>query len=340
MKALASLPGRWRQLWFAPVDARTVGLMRILLGIIILYTHLSLFVELPHVLGPSSELFAGESTIQWKHFSVYDYIRDADTLYLVHGLLTVPLLMMTVGFGGRISTAAALLVLLSMHHGNTWMLNGGDRLTRLMVLYMLFVPNTFALSVDAWLARRRGRPLPAVVPCTTHRLVQLQIAFMYFASGLDKYDGSTWRNGSATYYAMSFQDLQRLPGTTDWLLANPVFQGFTFLMSWVTVGWELLFGVLALWWPSRMVAMVVGLFIHGGIAATMTVGCFSFITLWGYLAFLRPERLAGWIRRAQDRLGSTAPPVAAAPRPDARRFVALSLDPETEPDAARGDDGP
>ena len=200
----------WTRFWFDEVDARVLGLMRITIGVIALWTHITLFPELTHVLGQNAELFSSSAHGHWTTWSLYDAIGDPDELHRIHTLLILPYVLFILGIGGRASTIAMFVVLASLHHGNTWMLNAGDRLTRLSVFTCSSCPHPL---VGGRLGMRKlGRPLRAVVPMTTHRLVQIQLAWMYMATGIAKGMGRTGTAGRrcttrSTSRSSSFPDL-------------------------------------------------------------------------------------------------------------------------------------
>lgn len=296
----------WNRFWFAGVDARIVAVMRITLGIIGLYTHLMIFPELDAVLGVNAELATSSHSSDWTRYSIYDGL-EGDALHQMHALAAVPYVMMIFGLGGRLGTLGMVLAYMSLHHGNTWMLNAGDRLVRLSAFALLLTPNTRAYSLDALLARAVGWKLPRVVPMATHRMVQIQLAWMYIATGIAKFEGGHWHRGTAVYYAMNCEVFQRFPGTFDhtffaaWPIYIPLFVG-----TFVTLWWELLFPALVLWRPTRIAALVLGVFIHGGIALFMLVASFSFASVWAYLAFLRPAWVSAQLDRMERALGLSA----------------------------------
>lgn len=291
---------------FAPIDARPVGLLRLLLGLTLVCVHLALYPELPHVLGQNATLF--ELNVQHPviAFSLYDHFADADQIRVLHGVLTVPLVLFALGVGGRASNVAALAVLLSVHHGNPWAFNGGDRLLRLLTLYLLLVPNTRGLSVDAWWARRRGRPLPARLPVSAFRAIQLQMCWLYFHTGMMKAPGGAWPDGTATYYGLSVDVLQRFPTITYDLLGNMGVAWFTAVMTWVTLAWELGFFLLVLWKPTRWLALGIGLVVHSGVALTMLLAHFSAAAVVSYISFLDPAVLGARIGRVVGQSGGDA----------------------------------
>ena len=307
--------GWWNRFWFAGVDARVVALMRISMGIIGLYTHLMIFPELDAVLGNNAELASTSHASDWTRYSIYNGL-EGDALHQMHALAAVPFVLMILGLGGRVGTLGMVLVYMSLHHGNTWMLNAGDRLVRLSAFALLLTPNTRAYSVDALLARAVGWTRPAVVSMATHRMVQIQLAWMYVATGIAKFEGSHWHRGTAVYYAMNCEVFQRFPGTFDhtffaaWPIYIPLVVG-----TFVTLWWELLFPAFMLWRPTRIAALALGVAIHGGIALFMLVASFSFASVWAYLAFLDDRWVGRHLDRLERRLGFArpAPPHPAAP---------------------------
>ena len=179
---------------------------------------------------------------------------------------------------------------------------------------LMLVPCTRALSIDAWIRARRGRPILPTVPATAHRVIQLQTIIIYGMSGLDKLEGSTWRSGTAVYYAMSNLNFNRFPGLLDPLLAWRPMQFLMQIGTWVTLAWELLFPILVLFAPTRLIAILIGVGVHTGIGAFVMVGSFSLGIMWTYLAFLDPDALGCWVGRQRARFGrSSGQDAPAAP---------------------------
>lgn len=298
MSAVARLQG----LLFGAIDARTVGGMRILLAVLLLASHLLMYPELAVLLsdtGPATT----EMVSTWsKHarWSYYDGVDDLGTLRLIHLVGVIPLVGMLVGWQSRLMVLLALVVQVAVHHRAPWAQHGGDRVMRLATLSLLLVPCGAGWSVDAWLrSRRPGAPVASpLVPMVTHRVIQVQWMIIYGFTGLAKVVGGTWQNGDALYYALSLRTFQRFPALTEQLLSLGLVQALLKLGTWVTLAWELAFPLLILSARTRRDTLLVGLVLHAGIALTMMVGTFSYIMVWGYLAFLGPDwaaRLAAWL---------------------------------------------
>jgi hypothetical protein len=298
----------WNLFWFAAIDARTYAAMRITLGLLLLGNHVLLAPELTRVLGPQGyyPLSVAVASGARERWSLFDYPTDEGQLWLVFWLGCLPMVGMILGFQSRLMTLLAMAVEISVHHRSPWIQHGGDRVLRLSTLSLALAPSGAAWSIDAWWAARRraaagdDAPRSALAPIWVNRLIQIQLVVIYVATGVLKEGGSTWQNGTALFYALSSQNFQRAPALTDALLDHRVVHWLASLGTWVTLGWELSFGLLVLWRPTRWLALVLGLALHMGIFSTMMVGAFSPAMVWCYQAFFtvplllwRPE-----IRRA------------------------------------------
>ncbi len=160
---------------------------------------------------------------------------------------------------------------------------------RLATLYMVLVPCGAALSIDRWLEERRGQDVLDLVPNIVQRMVQIQLVVIYMHSGWEKFHGSAWRGGDALYYALSNGQYQRSSALLDAVVSSHIGQWLATLGTWITLGWETLFGFLVLYRPTRNIALVTGLLVHLGIGLTLGVGTFTWIMIWCYQAWI-PER--------------------------------------------------
>ena len=306
----------WTWFWFRPVSARGVGVMRILIGMMLAMTTIDVWPDLDLFAGPNgiwSEGAAkrGARLARWTYF---DQIPTLRGMHLAQAAALVVNLLFMIGFKSRTMGILSVLAHVAIYQRNSWFMNGGDRLVRECAFYLCLVPCGAAYSVDAWLRDRRlfraGKKVikDYWVPIVGYRLIQLQLIVMYFLSGIEKWDSSSWHRGSALYYSLSTMNYAR----SDVLLA-PILDtriGYEFLRlgTWVTLYWELYFGLLVLWRPTRYLALAVGVLMHLGIHITLIVAFFSFISMWCYLAFLPHdwvERSLSWWRRR--RLERTAP---------------------------------
>jgi hypothetical protein len=197
---------------------------------------------------------------------------------------------------GRFTAPAAVvawLVWVSMMGRNPLLYSLADQLQMALCTLLMVMPSGRGLSLDA---KRRGtKP----VPVWCRRIVQLQLAVMYVATGLLK-TGTTWRvDGTALYYALSnpynrhFAISQVLAAVQPWVLRP---------MTFATLAWEIAFGpFVALHWlrgalgrprwlpDLRLLFLGFGIAVHIGIQLMMYVAFFSPLAIASYLAFLRPD---------------------------------------------------
>ncbi len=306
----ARLGAAWSRFWFRPADARTLGLMRALLGLVLVVPHLAMLGDLDLLYGAGGPVslaaVAGDQPWSPAVTALFAATTTPGALRLVWLGGALAHLGVLFGVRGRLSLLASLAFQLYFYHRNPWCQHGGDRVLRYVTLYLLAAPGRLPWSWDA-----RRAPVPAWTSVLPLRLIQIQVSVIYMHSGFVKGQGGTWHRGSALYYALSNRQYQRAPALLDALLPQPLVQAACELGTWVTLGWEAAFGLLMLWWPTRALGLAIGVLVHGGIFASMMVGSFSFVMVWCYLAFLPdgwPERLARWRARRRPGLSERSPP--------------------------------
>ncbi|HMV66888.1 MAG TPA: HTTM domain-containing protein [Myxococcota bacterium] len=201
----------------------------------------------------------------------------------------VPTTLMLLGLATRPASIATAAVLQWIYwgegiglgkeawtHHHSWVIVG---CTSLLAL----APAGRVLSLDAWLAERRGRPLPDTAPTWVLRLIGFQLANVYFWGAWDK---TTW----------AFLSGQRLHHHAIGLFlgSDPVGAWVAPLMAALAVATVIIeyWLAFALWLPGqRAAAMVVGVLLHWVFYVFMPVGTFSVVMMVAYLAFVPPEAL-------------------------------------------------
>jgi len=292
MAALKWAWGAWQRFFFAPVPATSIGVMRLSLGLLLVMEHLWLWPQLSELFSATGPVpaQAARGELPWPRLTLLDAVVDPRPVWLI---MLVVYLLFAAGLGGRVMAVLALVAQVLLYHRDPFYQHGGDRVLRLVTLYLCLVPCTAALSLDAWRARRSK----ATVPILAHRLIQIQLAVIYMSSGYVKLHGHTWRDGTALYYALSDGQYTRAPWLLEPLLRSDVFVWFSRVATWITLGWEAAFGLLLLWRPTRRLALVIGLLVHGGIFFNLSVGSFSLIMLWSYQSLVDPA----WVDRLLNR---------------------------------------
>jgi hypothetical protein len=194
-----------------------------------------------------------------------------------------------VGYKTRAAAFASWLFLASLHHRNFYITDGGDELVRILIFWGLFADLGAAYSVDAYRRATRVVDVPAFGP----RLLQLQVAVLYFCTARLKFRLG-WLHGDNIFYALQLQGFARPPGA---LLGK--YPALCKMANKAILGMEWLFAFMA-FSPvavrtTRALAILLGLAIQLGIFVTMRVGIFTETMLTVVLLFALPE----WIDRAE-----------------------------------------
>lgn len=285
----------WDRFWFTPMDAATLSLIRIFAGAMLLYTHfvwsfdLSAFFGQHGFLPPEVMSKLIDTRLSWSYFW---YIDSPGLLWTVHILALVAFAMLTVGLFTRVASILAFLAAVSYANRVTpGAYFGLDKINCMLALYLVLGPSGARYSIDAWWRRRRDqRPAVAASSWVTVaiRLIQLHMCVIYFFSGLDKYLGDTWRDGSAVWWSVANLEYQSLNLT--WLAGWP---WLVSLLTYATLFWELTYAVLV--WPrtTRPWVLAIAVATHLGIAIGLGMITFGLVMLIGNLAFVP----SAWIRR-------------------------------------------
>src|SRR5262249_294941 len=143
----------------------------------------------------------------------------------------------TLGLFTRLSALAAVALAGTFYNRLPWLMNGGDLLARNGLYLLLLSPAGAAWSLDAW---RRGATGPVLIAPWSVRVMQVQLAVMYFCAGVGKL-GPDYYSGEAVYWVLNDVALSRWPYTQA-----PVPLLACRLLSWGTLVFELGFPVFVL----------------------------------------------------------------------------------------------
>jgi hypothetical protein len=242
-------------------------------------------------------------------FSVWFHLEDPTTIAIVHGLFVLSAFLFTIGFATRITSVVTWFAALCYIHRSPISLFGVDSMMMILLLYLMIGPSGATLSVDRWLARRRGETTPdASVPANfVLRMLQIHLCIIYFMAGISKLLGQSWWTGVAVWNTLA--NFEHSPMQHDWYVAvlqtlsvNPyVFNTIMTAATFFTVGCEISYPYLV--WRPRWRWLVLGsvLFLHGLIGLCMGLRTFSLMMLTMNLAFVTPEeirRALAWVRPA------------------------------------------
>ena len=283
-----SLAGDWDAFWFKPADPTLLGLLRILTGLMLLYTHAVWGLVLGQFFGPVSWLSpALVRAIQQDQYTYSFWWIVADGwMWPVYGFSMAVLLLFTLGLFTRVTSVLSLLVVISFAHRVPQATFGLDQINAMLTLYLAIGPSGQALSLDRLIARRwRGsaasRPAPSARANLALRLINVHMCVIYFFAGISKLQGEAWWTGEAMWRAFSNLEYQSIDMT--WLAWYPWLLN---LVTHLSVLWEIFFCVL-IWRPRLRPLMLAGaVVLHVGIGACLGMWTFGLIMLVGCASFL------------------------------------------------------
>ncbi len=277
----------WNEFWFTPASPSLLGILRIAVGSMLVYTHavwsleLSTFFSNAGVLSRSysQHLYQG-SWVMWTHF---DWLPTTTAMWIAHGVALLVMLMFTIGLFSRLTSVLSFLLAVSYAHRATGALFGLDQINCFLTLYLAIAPSGAAWSLDSWM-RRRVSWTPTVSANLGLRLIEVHMCVVYLFAGLSKLRGDTWWNGEAMWGALASLDYQTLDFT--WL-ANQMW--LVNLITLVSLAWEVSFPFL-IWCPRlRPIYLSLAVIVHGGIGLAMGMITFGLIMIFGNMAFLPPD---------------------------------------------------
>jgi uncharacterized membrane protein YphA (DoxX/SURF4 family) len=281
----------WDRFWFTPADPTSLGLIRILTGLMLLYTHAVWGLALDDFFG--TEPWLSEPIVRAIQADQYAYsfwwLVPPQWAWDVHVASLGVLALFTVGYKTRVTSVLALVVAISYAHRVPEALFGLDQINVMLTLYLTVGGAGQALSVDRWLdTRRRARPASGPHPSAAAniglRLINVHMCVIYLFAGISKLQGEAWWDGQAMWGA--FANLEYQSADMTWLARHP---RLIDLATHICVLWEMTFCVLV-WKPRwRPLVLAGAVALHLGIGACLGMWTFGLIMLVGCVSFLPDE---------------------------------------------------
>lgn len=303
----------WNRFFFTPADPTALGLIRIVVGILLLWSMGVYGLELSDFFGSrgwqSSQDILDIYSVQpsQARWSFWLFVSD-DWLRPVWVACMVVLTLFTVGLWSRLTAVLAWAIVVSTVRRAEVATFGFDQIVSTWALYLAVTgASGQAVSIDRFVARFRlaraeaarrrhdgrwtvppGAPVPTISANLGLRLIQLHLVLIYFSAGLAKLQGVRWWDGTAIWGLLACPEFNGIDLT--WLAAYPWALN---LMTHGTVLLETAYPAFIWVKPFRppLLAAIIGLHVAIGISAPgLTV--FSIAMLTGNLAFVS----GAWLR--------------------------------------------
>lgn len=323
---------RLRSFWLDETDIAPVAFFRILYGLQLfnwfwqLYPNLTAFFT-DEGIFPRRQLLA----FYPERLSLLSLVGEWWQVAVLWAFACVVAVAITVGWRTKLACFLAFVLIVAFQWRNPLILDGSDLVFRFMPLWLMFANAGGLWSIDAERRVRsaagRGWALPV-------RILELQVAWIYLATGIEKLGGNLWVNGTAAYYAL------QLEHTFGRWWARPVALQplLVQLISWGTLAVELGFLPLAMV-PStvtRIIAAVAAAGLHLGIFLLMNVGNFPVIMLSALVLFVPPTWVRAFVERTSRLLRTMLPRQLIRWRDGAVAFAAEQLPDASVTERRRG----
>jgi hypothetical protein len=236
-------PELWRRLFFTRIDPRPAALMRIVFGFVVLWTFVDLTRDARFLFtdegmwltkmarknygGKLTQMWDPEHgfehwydvfTVLWGKFTIFHLRSDPSFVYSMYALMLTSLTLMILGVWTRVTTIVSWVLVEQVYRYSPLFYTGGDTVVRVFMYLGVFCRWGEAYSLDNWWRSRRAIlkggasvvPPLRKIPAWPQRLMMLQLAIIYCATGLLK-SGVTWINGTALYYSLCLDHFYRMP---------------------------------------------------------------------------------------------------------------------------------
>jgi hypothetical protein len=281
------------------LDLRSLAAFRIGISIIILVDLFTRFQDLTahytdYGVIPLTLLSEIAKTGYW---SIHAISGEPIFEVILFALAAFFTLQMLVGYRTRVATIASWILLISMHNRNPALIFAADDVLRALMFWAMFLPWGARYSLDSALnTSQRQSPITYASGATF--ALMCQQCFIYMFSAAIKTKSPIWTDGSAVYYALSF-DQYVTPLGHFLLNFQPIlniFTQITLVLEWV--------GPLAIFIPWRnhifkTIAVFTFIGLHIGFGLTLNIGVFPFLSSFSWLAFLPSEFWNGLEKRFQ-----------------------------------------
>jgi hypothetical protein len=174
---------------------------------------------------------------------------------------------------------------------------GVDQIVVALLVILCFAPIGHALSLDRVRAAHKTKhdDIEARLPAYAGpwagaciRLMQIQMAVLFFCSSIEKIKSDQWWNGDALWYLFVNVDYFNRPivdlFASHYWLVN--------IATYSTVLIEIAFPFLIWQRLTRPYLLAAAIFLHLQFALLLGLPYFSFVMIMGHMSFLRPEWLA------------------------------------------------
>lgn len=296
----------WDRFWFTPADPLPLAVLRVIAGALLVWSCAVWLMDADAFFGPHGWLRAGDvwrmgdQPWQWSWY----FAAHSPTAVRVLVLVTMAAAAcLTVGLGTTLAAVVSLAGFLSAVNRTPLTVFGFDDALGMLLIPLAIGPSGAVLSLDRRLGLTTAGAEPSIAANVAIRLVQVHLCVVYFFSGIAKFLGASWWEGTALWGAAANSRYRTFDLT--WLARHPL------LVNALTLGtlfWEVSYPALV--WPrlTRRVAIAMGILVHGGIGVAMGMKEFALAMIAANLAFVPASAWRALAGRLRGGRGGGRPP--------------------------------
>lgn len=298
---LIKIKNAWNTFFFEPTSPATLGLFRIVFGLV---TFLSILGKYPfrNVFYGEGGIVSSATTDRYfghNPFVYFRFVPDGDpalNIYFLVFLLFIVFLMF--GFLSRISSVVVFIGLVSLSNRNFFVDNAGDDLMRNLSFFLMFAPCGAAYSIDRLIRVKRGLAGKEFTPIKPWvlRMIQLQVAYLYFDTFMLKFPGEGWKDGTALYYAFGYLEHRRFD-------FRQIFQYLwqIKLLTYSVMVAEFMLPFFVWFRRLRYPLLLAGFSLHFFINLAMQFPVFQYMMMVGLSAFIYPEDIEKVVNKIKSK---------------------------------------
>lgn len=266
-----------------PVEAKTLGLFRVMWGVALLLSAASLFKWQSNFFSPS-----------FAHFRYFGFewvpIPQSESIVLFE-IVTLCVLAVGVitGIAFRYSLAGFVLIYAHLFLIEAVWFNNHYYLIILISILLCFTKADLYFNVLSWIKKRAEKPViePVKIPVWNYSILRAQVIVVYFCGGLLKLNPD-WLRGEP------FRTFLQVYGITRWPFTSVAkSEWFVYFVSWSGIAIDLICPFLLLFRKTRWISIGVLIMFHLCNSRLFAIGWFPVVGIILLIPFLDP-RLNVW----------------------------------------------
>lgn len=295
----AALGQTWSRIWFQNTSTSPLELARMGIGAALLL-HYGLATPYLFTFWGDAGWMPRDLVLEGRDFwtqSVFFYFSAPWQWIAFHVLFLLCCTAFMLGWRTAWVKWIVLVGQISYEIRNPMLFYGVDKILACLLIILCFAPIGRAMSLDrvrAVRAAKRGRLKARLPPYTSSwagactRLMQIQMAALFFYSGIEKLRGDEWWYGHAIWFLFTTNEyydrfLLDLLARQYWLVN---------VATYSTILIELAFPFLIWQRRTRPYLLAAAIFLHLQFVFLMALYYFSVVMIMGHMSFVRPEWLA------------------------------------------------